>query len=322
MTTASRALSLRGDVTATTRARIIRAAEDLGYTRAWTDRGRPSTRLLDVNLIVGYTGEWTDRVVQGAWRAAARYGFDLSVRLDRPERDEDWPRRISSRCAGVIFGLMQPLRADLLELKSMSLPVVVVGPITEPDAAVHWVETTDWDGGYLAGEHLLKQGATRFVSVLGRPAYPFGRARDDGFRTAIRTLAPKATIDYVDTGWTESGPLPELSALIATAKSPLGVFACNDAMALRCYESASKVGATVGRDVLIVGFDDGPHAATADPPLTTLHQPLEAMAARAVEIIAESAGGTTEVEHPALPVHLVTRGSTTGQLESHRSTRT
>lgn len=318
-TTASRALTRRGDVAADTRARVIRAADSLGYERTWTKQGRPSTRAPQLNLVVGFPGEWTDRVVHGAWRAAARLGFDLSVKLDRPDRDEDWPRRISeSQCAGVIFGLIQPLRADLRELRAAGIPTVVVGPIAEPDEVVHRVKATDWDGGYLAGEHLMRRGVSQYVSVLGRPAYTFGRERDGGFRAAINTLAPNARVSRVETGWTDSGPLPELSQLLRAAKGPVGVFACNDAMALRCYESAEEVGKAVGLDVLIVGFDDGPHAATADPPLTTLHQPLEAMATRAVEIIAEAPGESAAVVSPALPVHLVVRRSTAGTSGVYR----
>lgn len=313
ITTASRALAHRGDVTASTRARVVDAAESVGYTRTWTERGRPSTRLLEVNLVLGYSGEWSDRVVQGAWRAAAQFGFDLSVRLDRPGRDEDWPRRVlRSQCAGVIFGLMQPLRSDLVEIHAMRVPVVIVGPIAEPEVAVHRVGTTDRDGGIIAGEHLIQRGATRFISVLGRPAYPFGRARDEGFRSAIQAHAPHTTVECVETSWTETDAIPELTTVLTNSSSVVGIFACNDAMALRCYKSVAAAGLKVGQDVLIVGFDDGPHAATANPPLTTLHQPLETMAARAVEIIAESASGDAESECPALPVRLVARGSTSG----------
>lgn len=312
MTTASRALARRGDLSASTRARVASAAESLGYHRSWTKQGRPPAHPRNVTLIVGHVGGWADRVVQGAWRSAGRLGFDLDVKLDRPGQDEDWSSRIStSRAAGVVFGLIQPLRADVLALHESGLPVVVVGPISKPDVTVHRVETTDWEGGYLAGEHLVGRGANSFISVLGRPAYPFGRARDEGFRAAIGALAPRAELRRITTAWTESGPIAELTGLLAVARRPLAIFACNDAMALRCYESASAAGVRVGEDVLVVGFDDGPHAAAADPPLTTLHQPLEAMAALAVEIIAGSArSADPRIEHPALPVHLVERAST------------
>lgn len=315
VTTASRALARRGDVTAATRARVVGAAEQLGYSRADTTHGRPPVHPRNVDLVVGFSGEWTDRVVKGAWRASARLGLDLTVRMDRPGHDEDWPRRITpSQCAGVVFGLIQPVRSDIMELREAQIPVVVLGPISEPDVAVARVETTDWEGGYLAGELLVRRGATRFISVLGRPAYPFGRARDEGFRAAVEALSPRARVDRVDTVWTEVGPIAGVTSLLVDATERVGLFACNDAIALRCYLSAAVVGAEVGHDLLVVGFDDGPHAASANPSLTTVHQPLEAMAARAVEIIAETTWPSAETEHAPMPVHLVERASTSPNL--------
>ena len=90
------------------------------------------------------------------------------------------------------------------------------------------------------------------------------------------------------------------------SRPPVGIFATNDSIALRCYESAQRAGARVGEDVLIVGFDDEPRSAEADPPLTTLHQPIEAMAAHAVDLLAASgAKRRTARTHPGRAAHAI-----------------
>ena len=58
----------------------------------------------------------------------------------------------------------------------------------------------------------------------------------------------------------------------------------------------------------MVGFDDSPSAAHTDPPLTTVHQPVEAMGREMVRLLLARIGGG-EVDEPlvVLPTHLVVR---------------
>src|SRR5436190_19381502 len=52
------------------------------------------------------------------------------------------------------------------------------------------------------------------------------------------------------------------------------IFVLNDLMALGALEAARALGRQVPRDVSIVGFDDIPFAALANPGLTTVGQPI------------------------------------------------
>jgi DNA-binding LacI/PurR family transcriptional regulator len=60
----------------------------------------------------------------------------------------------------------------------------------------------------------------------------------------------------------------------------------------------------------VVGFEDSPSAAHTDPPLTTVHQPVEAMGREMVRLLLTRIGGEP-VRDPlvVLPTHLVVRGS-------------
>ena len=60
----------------------------------------------------------------------------------------------------------------------------------------------------------------------------------------------------------------------------------------------------------MVGFEDSPSAAQTDPPLTTVHQPVEAMGREMARLLLARIGGSAP-EQPlvVLPTHLVVRGS-------------
>jgi len=62
-------------------------------------------------------------------------------------------------------------------------------------------------------------------------------------------------------------------------------------------------------DISIVGFDDTVVAATANPPLTTVHQPFREMGARAAELVLKMLDGATVNEPVQLPTTLTVRES-------------
>jgi len=117
---ASRALAGRGDLSRDTRARVMSAAERLGYERAGAARGRPTT--LDARLIEFVLGSfddaWTDAMTTGAREAAFAAGFDLVLTLERPDPSDDWPTRVATRRpSGVIIGIITPTVRQLAELQ-------------------------------------------------------------------------------------------------------------------------------------------------------------------------------------------------------------
>ena len=68
----------------------------------------------------------------------------------------------------------------------------------------------------------------------------------------------------------------------------------SDLMALGAIRAARRRGLRVPADVSVVGYDDSPLIAFTDPPLTTVRQPVEAMAVAAVHALVDEIHG-----HPA-----------------------
>ena len=312
--TASRALAGRGDLSRETRERVADAARSLGYERSQSTRGRPTT--LDPRLIEFVLGSfddaWTDAMTTGAREAAFRLGFDLVLTLDRPAPSDDWPARVAARRpSGVGIGIIKPPASQLEEIRGLRIPIVLLDPRSDPEGELASVGTTDWQGGYDAGAHLANCDVDRFAVVTGVPRYRFGRAREEGFRQAIAELRPDAEVVHVDSQWTDAPLTADLMKLVTSDKSHVGVFACNDEMALAVYRAAARAGKRIPDDVSVVGFNDEPRAAAARPPLTSVHQPLREMATRAIELTQElRRHEDPSHERIELPCTLVVRGST------------
>jgi LacI family transcriptional regulator len=98
------------------------------------------------------------------------------------------------------------------------------------------------------------------------------------------------------------------------AQRPSAIFASNDDMAAAAIAVAHRMRLEVPGDLTIVGFDDTPLATTIWPALTTVRQPVAAMARKAMELLLEeirlrSQGETLEPHQQILKFSLVRRDS-------------
>lgn len=232
--------------------------------------------------------------------------------MERDDPSDDWPQRIASRRpSGVVVGLISPTRKQLGYLQSLRIPIVLLDPISDPNGELPSVGTTDWQGGYDAGSHLVECGYARFVVVSGVPRFRFGKRREEGFRQAIAELAPDAQAERIDSTWSYADSTSAIRAVFAADRTAAGVFALDDEMALSVYTATREMGLSIPGDLGVVGFNDEPRAALADPPLTSVRQPVQQIAEEAVELARSMPdGGEPPFERIELPTTLIVRGST------------
>jgi LacI family transcriptional regulator len=74
------------------------------------------------------------------------------------------------------------------------------------------------------------------------------------------------------------------------ARGATALLVANNLMAVGTLQAIRAANLKVPADVAIVSFDDPPWAELTDPPLTTLAQPVRAMAGAAVELLMQRLG--------------------------------
>jgi DNA-binding LacI/PurR family transcriptional regulator len=87
-----------------------------------------------------------------------------------------------------------------------------------------------------------------------------------------------------------------MTRLLAEHPDVDGVFVASDLMARGALPVLRAAGRRVPEDVAVVGFDDSSAALDCDPPLTTVRQPTEEMAAEMARLLVR------QIEHPETPV--------------------
>ena len=221
----------------------------------------------------------------------------------------------------LIDGLILSRAEDmgLIESSQRTVPVVVM------DAAgvsgVSTVEIDEREGGRLAARHLIGIGHRRFalLTVLRRDGEPIFHARGESDGRLVAGLPndqarASGFLEILADSGIEPGDVPIVetfheqgsSLLLERSAGTTAVFAASDELALELIAAARRRGLTVPRELSVVGFDDIPAAASADPPLTTIVQPTAEKGRAAARML--FAPGPPS--HLMLPVTLVVRAST------------
>ncbi|MCZ4604162.1 LacI family DNA-binding transcriptional regulator [Streptomyces sp. Lzd4kr] len=194
------------------------------------------------------------------------------------------------------------------QLVAAGLPSVL---FARPSLAVpvSYVDLAHQDGARLAAEHLLSRGCRRIATVSGPLDVPAGQERLAGFRDAMARHGHPYVI-AVEGGFTQETGASAMARLLAEHPDVDGVFAANDLMAQGVCQVLREVGKRVPDDVAVIGFDDSHVARTSRPPLTTVRQPVEDMAAAMVRLLQEHIEGTrTEPTSVIFEPELVVRES-------------
>jgi len=317
--TVSKVVHGRADVAAGTRSRVEALLAEYNYAPP-RRAGRPG--LIDL-VFTSELNAWSVEIISGAEKAAFAGGHRVAVSVLAGETAmEQWLARLSAgRADGVILVLTGLSPAHRRQLAAMRVPVVIVDPVGQPDPRIPSVGAANWAGGLMATEHLIELGHRRIGTITGRPALLCSQARVDGYRAALEHAGLLVADELVCTGdFHFEAALAAATQMLSLADPPTAIFAGNDIEAMGVYEAARLHQLRIPDDLSVVGFDDLPMSAWVSPPLTTVAQPLEQMAAVATRMVLEAAADETS-HRVELATSLVIRSSTAAPTRKPRRTQ-
>ena len=315
------------------RARILARAEELGFAgpdpmAAGLRRGRVGAVgvLVDEGLSHAFSDPTTVLLLDGLARELQLDGLGLLLHAGRGEGDALTPIRDAAVDAWVVLSLPDGHPA-VSAVQARGRPVVVLDQPSLP--AVPMVGIDDAAGAEAAVHHLLALGHRR-LAVLAMPLRAGGaegradlrRQGEATYAVMRRRLAgAAAAIEEAGLRW-DDVPVVECSAndpdagaraiagLLAGPHAPTAVFACTDQLALGALWAARSVGLHVPGQLSVVGFDDSPAARIAEPPLTTVAQPLRERGQAVGAMVRALLAGDDPPPAARHPVQLVVRAST------------
>ena len=312
-----------------TRDRIERAMAQLGYTPNQLARQLKTGQVPILGLIVPsvanpFWGSFAQFVEEAA------HGRGYQVLLGNAGRDPVQEARYAESLSsygvrGVIFGSSPLSLAHVQALVRRGMRAVTFDRDTtpldrRPESEIDSVTIDNVKGARMATEYLLSLGHRR-IGFLSGPLRTASRLeRLNGFRAALADAGLEPDGDLVWEGSSSHGYGDVEGAefgrraareLLKRPDPPTALFAINDMYALGAYAGAQDLGVRVPEAVSIVGFDDIAFAEVAQPPLTTVRQPLREMLQMTVSMLIDRLEGrrTGPADHLTFRPELIVRAS-------------
>ncbi|MGV9888031.1 LacI family DNA-binding transcriptional regulator [Streptomyces sp. NPDC003395] len=312
---ASRALNNAPHVSRAKREAVERAVRQLGYVPNPAARALATRQTGAAALVVSgedpaiFADPFFGQVIVGASAALEEADLHLMLCLAASERGR---KRVAEllRSRGADGVMLMALREEdpltRIAEEEARMPVVFGGrPV---GSAPRWYVDVDNVGGAReATEHLVSRGRTRVAALCGRLDTEAGRARYQGYRDAM-LAAGLEPLPPQEGDFTETSGAAAMAAALEKRPDVDGVFAASDNMAAGALRTLRKAGRQVPADVAVVGFDDLTAAQIADPPLTTVHQPIEALGREMARMLVALLDGQDPTPL-ILPTRLVVRAS-------------
>ncbi|MCP2359120.1 DNA-binding LacI/PurR family transcriptional regulator [Nonomuraea thailandensis] len=311
----SRVINGSPNVSAKAREAVELAIRELGYVPNRAARALVTRRTDTVALVVSesqfrvFDEPYFAGTIRGIGSALAETGLQLILAMARtPEEHARLEHYLTGQHVDGVL-LLSLHGADPLpgRLEAMGVPTVLGGRPVGLDP-YSYVDMDNRAGARQAVKHLLGLGRRAIATIAGSQDMGVGVDRLSGYRDALLPSGLPELVAYGD--FSEHSGATAMQELLRTHPDLDAVFAASDPMALGAMRVLKAEGRSVPGDVAVIGFDDSKAALHADPPLTTVHQPTEAMGRQMAQLLVARINGE-ELRQPVviLDTHLVRRES-------------
>lgn len=313
--TVSRVVTNTPGVSSQARERVEAVIAKYGYTPNRAARSLVTRSTGSIGLVVSeehgrvFSDPFFASIVRGATQVTRPLGIHLVLLLteDGSGREQTMDYLRARHVDGVL--LVSTHAADPLpeSLVAARLPAVLSGRPMRP-LSISFVDVDSVAGAELAVAHLVERGRTRIATIAGPADMAAGQDRLTGWAKALRDRGLAGGDNLVVYGNFDHGSGARATEELLARGVPFdGLFVASDLMAVDAIPVLQAHGLTVPADVAVVGFDDSVVATQTQPTLTTIQQPVVAMAAALTRMllarIAEPDGPvTTQSFRPTLVV--------------------
>lgn len=325
--TVSRALSGKNHVSAKAQAKVIAAANELGYTASHSAYTLATGRNRNVGVVMPYLDRWFfSAILEETDSKLIDSGYDLTLynlSAGGASSDESKRKRVFTeflprqRVDAVLTVAVRPNAAELEILNGLKKPIIGVGG-TIPGART--LALDDIKAGRLATEHLISLGHVKIANVGESPfsdrEFNQPNLRRLGYLEALEAAGIEAKkIWQVQTDYTIMDAYRVAKQLLGDPHNrPTAVFCNSDEMAFGTIMAAKDLGLRVPQDISVIGIDN--HDMSEFFGLTTIDQRVREQGKTAAQMLLDllddkdfSTRGNVE-ETIEWPAKLLIRSST------------
>lgn len=275
--TVSRALNGYPDIAETTRNRVKRMAQKMGYRPLATAQSIRTGRVRAIGFIIELAEHDAHRAfmaefLAGMSRSATAEGWTLTVASSSSTKETlEIIDRLRSESKADGFIIPRTLINDerIATLQHNYIPYVMFGR-TETENESAWYDIAGEDAMRTAVEHLHKLGHERIAFINGGTQYKYSQLRCDGYLEGLQNCRLEVDQDLMaEECLNEADGRVAAERMLSLESPPTAFVYALDHAALGLYPLAANLGLTIGQHLSVISYDGVPEGANVSPPLST-----------------------------------------------------
>ncbi|WP_438672172.1 LacI family DNA-binding transcriptional regulator [Shimia sediminis] len=273
----SRVFTPGASVSAKTREKVRKAANELGYRPNVLARAMVSGKSRIIGLVVAYLeNQFYPEAIEKLSNLLQEHGYHVLIFMATKTSgnvDEVLEEILDYQVDGIVMASVAMTSNISSRCQQAGIPIVLFNRSQDMDGITS-VTTDNYAGGRRVAEFLVAGGHRKISYIAGWEGASTQRDREAGFRAALQEAHQQVYSRAIGDFHTESARAAARDLFDRPADDrPDAVFVANDHMALAVMDVLRfELGLSVPGDVSVVGFDDVPPAAWPAYDLTTLRQ--------------------------------------------------
>src|SRR5690606_27835213 len=291
--TVSRALNNNPKISLKTRELVLKTAQELNYKQNRLALALKSGKTNSIGVIVPYINRnFFSAVIYGIEKMLAPHGYNVII-CQSHEDAQNEANHIAALLNTQVDGIFMSVSKTTQDTSHIEKILENKTPLIFFDRkkdipGVSSVTIDDFRGGYLATEHLIRQGAKRVAHFSLDPNLEIYRNRHDGYLKALEDYDIPMDPDLIV--YTNSKIETGAEALVklwAGKEHPDAIFSSSDYAALGAIQELRKLQVEVPRQVGVVGFSNEPRTKYMELPISSVDQTPAAMGDLAAQVFLE-----------------------------------
>ena len=293
--TVSMVLNNKPGIASETRARVIEAAEALGYPLKQASATWRGNQLSTLGMIVKtdidlppHDNPFYSRIMMGIEDTCRKNGIALlfsTLPVDAQNHPVETPALLYNDSVDGLLMVGAFVDETLVSISGRRTPPIVLVDAYSNTESYDTVVSDNFRAAYQAVEYLIKKGHQHIGLVGGEPnAYPSLLDRRNGYVRALKEN--EITETYIaNFNINKSKGYEEVTWLLKEHAQISALFCINDEVAVTAIRAAQDIGRHIPQDLSVVGYDDIYLARNVSPALTTMHVDTLAMGRAAVQLL-------------------------------------
>lgn len=291
ITTVSRVLNDKPDVSEATKKKVKEIIDDLDYRPNGLARGLVLNKTHTIGLIIpDISNPFFPGVAKGVEELASKLNYSViycNTGNNINEEKEAIKLLKSRRVDGMIVSLSvnDKTREELNELAKNKFPVVQIDR-NIPGVNIPTVSIDNIKASQGVVNYLSEMGHTKIAHITGNLDVISAQDRLEGYTKGLAGAGLEYIRAWIKEGdYSKESGYKKMREILRGDSIPTAVYAANDMMALGVYQAVLEEGLTIPEDISVVGYDDIEITSLITPRLTTVFQPKHLLGEKAVKLL-------------------------------------